>query len=271
MAADSASKRGALKKALCFGMVSAKLPLEDKFKMVKDCGFDGVEVGTVNDEKQVEATRAAAEKAGVCIHSIMNSGGWSSPLASPDPAVVEKGLNCMKTSLRNAKAFGADGVLLVPAGSVKPPMTREEAYERSQRNIKTLLALAQELGVVIAIENVWDNFILDPKMHVRYVDDFASPFVKAYFDVGNAVKFAPPQDWIRALGPRIKKIHLKDFDPKQKSPWVPLLEGTVNWREVRRALDEIGYEGYLTAELKGGDEAYLRDVSARIDKTIAGA
>ncbi len=264
------AKKAVLKKALCFGMVAGKLSLEEKFKLVKDCGFDGVEPGTVGDEKVVEEMKAAAEKAGVRIHSIMNSAHWGSPLASADPAVVEKGLAGMRTSLRNAKAFGADAVLLVPAGKLKPPMTREEAEQRSQEHIRTLLPLAEELGILIAIENVWDDFILNPDQLVRYVDAFKSPMVCAYFDVGNAVKFAPPQDWIRALGPRIKKVHLKDFDLNAMK-FVPLLEGTVDWKEVRRALDEIGYEGFVTAELKGGDEAYLRDVSARIDKIIAGA
>jgi len=285
--AAEGAKKAVLRKALCFSMVAGKMSLEDKFKLVKDCGFEGVEPGTINDPQRVEEMMAAAQKAGVRIHSIMNSAHWGSPLSSPDPAVVEKGLAGMRTSLQNAKAFGADAVLLVPA-VVKPPVTHEEAWKRSQENIKTLIPMAQELNVKIAIENVWNNFLLTPAEFVKYVDEFQSPFVCVYFDVGNYVKYGPPPDWIRAFGPRLKKIHLKDFKTavqKKKvtqpdgtvvekeevgGSFVPLLEGSIDWKEVKRALDEIGYNGFMTAELKGGDEAYLKDVSARMDKIIAG-
>lgn len=255
-----------LKKALIFSMLPRDLSLEDKFKLAKAVGFDGVEISPV-DEAQGKEMRAAAEKAGVRIHSII-FGGWHAPLSSADAAVIERGLRDVQNALRCAKTVGADAVLLVPA-VVNETTRYAEAYERSQKHIRTLIPLAKELGVIIAVENVWNKFLLSPIEFARYVDEFESPFIRAYFDVGNVVLFGFPQDWIRTLGKRIVKVHLKDFK-RQTNQFVALREGDVNWKEVRRALDEVGYNGFMTTELGGGDEAYLRDVSARVDKIIAG-
>ncbi|MCS6860201.1 MAG: sugar phosphate isomerase/epimerase [Abditibacteriales bacterium] len=266
VAASAQESKSPLKKALIFSMLPRDLSMEGKFQLAKAVGFDGVEIAPV-DEAQAQAMRAAAEKAGVRIHSII-FGGWHAPLSSADATVIERGLRDMQSALRCAKTVGADVVLLVPA-VVNESTRYVEAYERSQKHIRTLIPLAQELGVVIAVENVWNKFLLSPIEFARYVDEFESPFVRAYFDVGNVVLFGFPQDWIRTLGKRIVKVHLKDFK-QQSNQFVALREGDVNWKEVRRALDEIGYADFLTTELPGGDEAYLRDVSARVDKIIAG-
>jgi hexulose-6-phosphate isomerase len=171
-------------------------------------------------------------------------------------------------ALTSAKAFGCDAVLLVPA-IVTETVGYGDAYKRSQDNIRRLLPLAEEMRVIIAVENVWNKFLLSPLEFARYVDEFDSPWLKAYFDVGNVIVFGFAQDWIRTLGKRIVKIHLKDFK-RSGYKWTNLLEGDVNWPEVRKALDEIGYRGFLTPELSGGDEAYLADLSKRIDRIIAG-
>jgi hexulose-6-phosphate isomerase len=131
------------------------------------------------------------------------------------------------------------------------------------------MPLARKMRVVIGIENVWNKFLLSPLEFSRYVDEFDSSWVQAYFDVGNVILFGYAQDWIRTLGKRIVRIHLKDFK-RRGYKWTNLREGDVNWREVRRAFDEIGYRGYTTTELGGGDEAYLRDLSERIELIIAG-
>ncbi|NLV46987.1 MAG: sugar phosphate isomerase/epimerase, partial [Candidatus Hydrogenedentes bacterium] len=145
-----------------------------------------------------------------------------------------------------------------------------EAWERSHQHIPKLLPLAEELKITIAIEEVWNNFLLDSASEfARYVDEFKSPWVKAYFDVGNVLAYGAPEAWIRTLGKRIVKVHLKDFR-KEGRKWVNLRDGDVNWPEVMKAFGEIGYSGYLTPELSGGDEAYLRDLSERIDLIIAG-
>jgi hexulose-6-phosphate isomerase len=136
-----------------------------------------------------------------------------------------------------------------------------------------LLPLATELKVVIGMEEVWNKFLLSPLEMARYVDEFGSPYVKAYLDVGNMLFYGYPQDWIRTLGKRIHRVHLKDFmvdREKDQILWKNLGEGAVDWPEVRKAFAEIGYEGWVTAELEDGDAAYLKDVAARIDRFLAG-
>jgi hexulose-6-phosphate isomerase len=203
----------------------------------------------------------------------MNAEHWNSPLSSADPAVVDKSVAGMETSLRNAKLWGADAVLLVPA-VVNPQTSYNDAWTRSQKVIRErLLPLAAELKVVIAVEEVWNKFLLSPLEFVRYLDDFNSPWVKAYFDVCNIVFYAYPQDWIRTLGPRIVKVHLKDFQldrPNGKFYWKNLGEGDIDWVDVRKALGEINYDGWVTTEIAGGDAAYLKDVSGRLDRFLAG-
>ena len=211
--------------------------------------------------------RAAAEKAGLPIQSVIY-GGWDAPLSDPNPAVVERGLQSARAALQSAKWMGADDILLVPA--VVTPQTRyKDAYERSQKNIRALLPTAEKLGVMICIEEVWNKFLLSPLEFAQYIDAFRHPLVQAYFDVGNVVIWGYPEDWIRTLGKRIKKVHLKDFK-RATYQFVNLREGDVNWPEVRRAFTDVGFTGFMNTELDGGDEAYLRDVSARVDKIIAG-
>jgi len=177
----------------------------------------------------------------------------------------------METSLRNAAMWGADAVLLVPA-VVNPTTSYRQAWDRSQRVIKEqLLPLAQELKVIIAVEEVWNKFLLSPLEFARYVDDFQSPWLKAYFDVGNVVFYGFPQDWIRTLGPRIVKVHLKDFQldrPNGRFTWKNLGEGDINWPEVARALHEVKYNGYVTTEISGGPAEYLKDVVSRVDRLV---
>lgn len=265
-AAQVGRKNSKLQKALQFGMLPKQLSNADKFRLAKRCGFDGIEGSPMADLDAAQQLGKLARQAGVPIHSIVY-GGWGAPFSDPDPKVIAKGMEGMETALRSAKALGAETVLLVPA-VVKEDVSYGDAYKRSQRCIRKLLPLAEELGVIIAVENVWNKFLLSPLEFARYVDEFDSPWLKAYFDVGNVIIYGYAQDWIRTLGKRIVKIHLKDFKRKGYQ-WTNLLDGDVNWKEVRLALDEIGYNGFMTTELRGGDEAYLKDLSGRIDKIIA--
>ena len=255
-----------LLKAVQFGMLPEGLSNAEKCALAKKCGFEGIELnGPIADLAAAKELGEQAKQAGVPIHSIVN--GWGGPLSDPRPENVEKGIASMETSLRCAKAVGAGAVLLVPA-VVNEEVGYGEAWERSQKNVRKLLPLAKELQVIIAVENVWNKFLLSPLEFAKYVDEFDDVWLKAYIDVGNMILFGYAQDWLRTVGKRIVRIHLKDFKRKGYQ-WTNLLDGDVNWPQVRKALEEIGYHGYLTPELSRGDEAYLTDLVQRIDKIIA--
>jgi L-ribulose-5-phosphate 3-epimerase len=256
-----------LLKACQYRMLPKGLTDTERFALAKKCGFEGIELnGPIADLDAAREMGALAREAGVPIHGVVN--GWGGPLSDPKPENVEKGIASMETSLRCAKAVGADAVLLVPA-VVNDEVGYGEAWERSQKNVRKLLPLARELQVTIAVENVWNKFLLSPLEFAKYVDQFDDPRLKAYIDVGNMIQFGFAQDWLRTVGKRIVRIHLKDFKRKENRFTPNLLEGDVNWPQVRRALDEIGYHGFLTPELGAGDEAYLTDLAGRIDKIIA--
>ena len=272
-AQGDAPATGAPKKALLITMLPKELPFRDRFQMAVDAGFAGIEMQTVADAAEAEAIRAAAAATGLRIHSVMNMEHWKSPLSSADPAVVSRSVAGMEASLRNAKSWGADTVLLVPA-VVDAQTSYRDAWTRSQAVIRErLLPMARDLRVVVAVEEVWNKFLLSPLEFARYVDEFDSPWLKAYFDVGNIVFYGFPQDWIRTLGKRTVKVHLKDFQldrPGGRFAWKNLGEGDIDWAEVRKALAEVGYDGYVTTEIAGGDATYLKDVSARLDRFLAG-
>ncbi len=255
------------KKALILSMLPEGQGYVERFRLAAEVGFEGIEAPPISNPKERRKLRAASEATGVPIHSIIY-GGWHAPLSSADPRVVEQGLAEVRAAMECARDLGADTVLLVPA-VVNENTRYADAYTRSQQHIRKLLPHAERLKVVIAVENVWNNFLLSPLEFARYIDEFRSPWVKAYFDVGNVLAYGWSEDWIRTLGKRIHRVHLKDFrrGPRQ---FVNLLEGDVNWREVRRALEEVGYTGYLTAELGGGDRDYLRDLAQRIERIIQG-
>jgi L-ribulose-5-phosphate 3-epimerase len=268
--ASPAPAPGSMKKAMVISMLPEKISYRDRFKMARDAGFEAVEAQTIKDQGEAEAIKKAADEAKIRIHSVMNMDHWECPLSSPDPAVVEKSIEGMKVSLRNAKLWGADTVLLVPA-VVTPQVTYKQAWERSQKQIRRLIPLAQELKIVIAVEEVWNKFLLSPLEFATYVDEFKSPWVKTYLDVGNMLLFGYPQDWIHVQAKRIVKVHLKDFKQKEDGyAWVNLGDGDVNWPSVRKAFADVGYTGYVTTELDSGDEAYLRDLSKRVDRLVLG-
>jgi len=259
-----------IKKGLVFDMLPEKLSYGDRFKMARDVGFEVVQVPTQADAGKAEEIKKAADGAGIHIDSIMNMDHWKYPLSSSDHAMVEKSLAGMRTSLHNAKLWGADTVLLVPA-VVDAKTSYRDAWQRSQKEIRSLIPLAEELKVIIAIEEVWNKFLLSPLEMAKYIDEFQSPWIKAWFDVGNVVLYGYPQDWIHTLGKRIVKVHLKDFKRKEDGyAWVNLGDGDVDWSAVRQAFADIGYSGSAITELDGGDEPYLRDVSGRIDRLLLG-
>jgi L-ribulose-5-phosphate 3-epimerase len=269
----AAQPAAGIKKSVLISMLPKDRSYAERFAIGREAGFDAIEMQTVVKEDEAAEIQEAAKKTGLRVHSVMNSDHWRYPLSSNDPAAVTRSVEGMQTSLRNAKLWGAETVLLVPA-VVDAGTSYKDAWTRSQRVIRErLLPMAADMKVVIAVEEVWNKFLLSPIEFNKYVDDFQSPWLKAYFDVGNVVLYAFPQDWIRTLGPRIAKIHLKDFNFDRSNgrfAWKNIGEGDIDWPEVRRALTEIGYAGYVTTEVNGGDAAYLKDLASRVDRFLAG-
>jgi L-ribulose-5-phosphate 3-epimerase len=269
--AFAASTRLPIRKAVLFEMLPKSMTIADRLKLAVDTGFEATECPTTPDDRTAEEIKKASEAAKLPIHSVMNMAHWKYPLSSADPAVVAESVKGMQTSLRNARFWGAETVLLVPA-VVNPQTSYQDAWVRSQQQIRKLLPMAEELKVIIAVEEVWNKFLLSPLEYARYIDDFQSPWLRSYFDVGNVVLTGYPQDWIRTVGKRIAKLHIKDFRfRKMLAEFVPLREGDIQWPEVHKALAEIGYRGTATVELDSGDAAYLREVNRRFELILSGA
>jgi L-ribulose-5-phosphate 3-epimerase len=269
-AAAPGAARLPIRKGVLLGMLPRNLSYAERCRLAREAGFEELECGTVESPAEAEEIKKAAEAAGLRIHSVMNQAHWKFPLSSSDPEVVARSMKGMETSLENARYWGADVVLLVPA-VVNAQTGYREAWQRSERQIRQLIPLAEKHRVRIAVENVWNKFLLSPLEFAQYVDQFNSPWVRAYFDVGNVVLVGFPQDWIRTLGKRIVRVHLKDFRFRNRlAEFVALGEGDVNWPEVYKALGEIGYQGTATVELPGGDLDYLKEVSRRVDRILEG-
>ena len=261
------------KKAVLISMLAKDLSYAQRFAIARDAGFDAIEMQTVARDDEAVEIRDAANKAGLRIHSVMNADHWRFLLSSSDREAVNRGVAGMEVSLRNASRWGADAVLLVPA-VVDQTTSYRDAWTRSQQVIRErVLPLARELKVIVAVEEVWNKFLLSPLEFARYVDELDSPWLKAYFDVGNVVFYGYPQDWIRTLGARIAKVHLKDFHldrPNGRFAWTNIGDGDIDWLEVRRAFDDAGYTGFFTTEVAAGDAAYLKDLAGRVDRFLAG-
>lgn len=211
---------------------------------------EGGELSLNTSDEEILDIRKYAESNGIFIKSLATSELWKYPLSTKDEEKRKRGIEIVKGMLHAAKLLGAEAVLVVP-GLVDEENDYESVYRTSQASIKELEAYARAQGVIIAIENVWNKFLLSPLEYRDYIDSFNSEFIKAYFDVGNVLNFGYPEQWIRILGHRIVKVHVKDFRTAAGNGWgfVTLLEGSVNWKKVREALIEVGYEGILTAEI----------------------
>jgi hexulose-6-phosphate isomerase len=260
------------KKALKYSMVGIKAPLVEQFQILKEIGYDGIDMDKPADHAEVHQ---AQKESGLIVHGVVDYVHWKQPLSHPDPAVREAGVEGLKTALRDSKAYGGTTVLLV-VGVVNKDISYADAYKRTQEEIRKVLPLAAELQIKIAFENVWNMFLLSPLEFARYIDDFESPWVGAYFDIGNVVNYGWPEQWIRTLGKRIVKLDIKEYSRKlrdEKGPYAgfaaELGDGDVEWPVVLKALDEIGFTGWGTAEVKGGDRDRLLEVSQRMDRVLA--
>ena len=264
---------GTIKKAVKFGMVQEDISILDKFELLQSIGFDGVEMDSPStlDRDEVIAARDAT---GLPIHGVVDSVHWQKTLSDADASVRAEGIAGLRTAIDDSRAYGGSTVLLVPA-VVNKGVSYASAYARSQEEIRKVLPMAQEYGIKIAIENVWNMFLLSPLECARYVDEFESDSIGWYFDVGNIVNYGWPEHWIRTLGHRILKLDIKEYSRgirDQEGPYAgfraPLGEGDCDWPAVTEALSDIGYEGWATAEISGGDATRLRDIAARMDRIL---
>ncbi len=275
LAQEPTSKKRGLKKAVNLGMVQAEgATVADKFKMVRDAGFDGIELNRP-DAIPLDELVKARDASGLTIAGVICSTHWGKPLTHPDPAVREQGMRGLKLALQESGELGCERLLLVP-GVVNQEVSYADAYARSQAAIREALPFAEKAKCRIAVENVWNQFLLSPIEAARFIDELGSPWVGWHFDIGNVITFGWPEQWVRILGKRILNLHIKEFSRKKRDAEglakgfnVELGEGDVGWPRVMAALDEIGYEGFGILEVPGGDAARLKFLAERTDTLFA--
>lgn len=269
------SARHKMKKAVNLSMVKLDgASVAERFQAVKAAGFDGIELNRP-DEIPLDEVLRARDASGLEIAGVTCSTHWGKPLSHPDPAVREQGMRGLKLALKDAGELGCKRLLLVP-GVVNKEVSYADAYTRSLAAIKEAIPFAEAAGCKIAIENVWNHFLLSPLEAARFVDEIGSPWVGFHFDIGNVINYGWPEQWIRTLGSRIINLHLKEFSRSKRDKeglWkgfeVELGEGDNDWPAIMKALDDIGYQGYGIAEVPGGDAARLKFLAERIDKIVS--
>ncbi|WDE97638.1 sugar phosphate isomerase/epimerase [Lentisphaera profundi] len=261
-----------IKFALKYGMIKTKASVLDKFKLVKELGYDGIEVNGPSNNR--EAFKAASEASGLPIHGVVCSTHWKLQLSDPDESIRAKGLEGFKQAIRDAKFYGASSVLLVPA-KVRKGVTFEECWERSIIEIKKALPLAKELGINILLENVWNDFLTTPEDTLKYINELNSDLVGSYFDIGNTVRYNPPASWPPVLGNKIMKLDVKPYvkQPKGQNLYkgfqAKIGQDDNDWPAVCKALKAINYSGWATAEVGGGDKERLAEILANMQKVFS--
>lgn len=246
--------RGKIRKAVKYHMITGdRSPLE-KLTMLKELGFDGVEPRVSEPDR--EAIRQAAEATGVTVHGVVNS-------SNPD----------IKSAVDVADFYGATSVLCVVPANAKGSYL--ENYRERQRILREAAPYAERKGVQLLIENVWASFLIEPLAMARFVDEIDSPAVGVYFDIGNNIRWGNAYHWIEVLGKRIGKLDVKEYSRKLQVDEglragfnVEIGEGSVDWARVRGELAKLDYEGWATAEVKGGDRERLADIARRMDRVL---
>lgn len=270
-AVSTASASG-FRKSIMWGTVGMEGSVLDKCKAIKAAGFDAIEPNSHMDRQEVlDAVKAT----GLTISSVCCSTHWSNPLSHPDAAVRQAGLEGMMVALEDAKTYGTDAVLLVP-GVVNDEVTYDECWSRSTEEIKKLIPYAEKAKAKICIENVWNSFILSPVEACGYIDQFDSEYVRFYFDCGNILVYGWPEQWIRILGDRIGRIHIKEFSrdkADKQGRWegfnAKLTEGNVDWAKVMKEARRKYKGGWMTTE-QGSSKSLeeLKDLNDRLDKIL---
>ena len=269
-----------LRKTLKIGMIRSKGSLTDKFRIAKEAGFEGVELNVPGIN--IDAAKQAVQETGIVIDGTVGGYHWGQRHTDPDPEVRKIALEKLKQGITETAAVGGTTMLLVP-GHGKDG-SDDEVMERAQIAIRAALPLAKEKGVSILIENVWNDFCYDHEggndqtadRLASFIDSFESPWVGVQYDIGNHWKYGDPADWIRTLNKRIKKLDTKGFSRKD-GRFTKITEGDIDWASVEKALRDIGFTGWLAAEVGGGDLTRLKEVrdhmeeSLHCNKSVAGA
>lgn len=281
--AQAAGNVSAFRKGICSINFDSKKPLAVCFREAKAAGFEGMEIalgeqvglGTSSDD--LNRIREGADKLGLTIVSVWVSGVISqTPLNDADPKVRAQGIAAIMKGIRIASTLGSGAILLVP-GEVgwgkKLKHGYQETWDRFSEELPKVISAAEDARVTLTLEEVWNRFLVSPLEMRTFVDQFHSPYLKSHFDTGNVLQYGFPEDWIRTLGPRIHRVHLKDYklsDRFEQGKFVDLLQGSVDWPAVMGAFRETGFRGFLTPELSpNGDPDQLRKISAAWDRIVA--
>lgn len=273
--ASSQKTRPLNKVSLKWGMVEEPdMSIMDKFMLLADLGYDGVELDAPN-ELPVGEVLAARDRSGLAIPGVINSMHWKTPLTDPDPAVRQQCIQSIRTAMDNAREYGATTVLVVP-GVVNATTSYREAYDRARDGLSQVLDHAEATGISVALENVWNNFLISPLEAARFVEQFNTPRIGWYFDVGNVLRYGHPEHWVEALGRHILKVDVKEFSLEKMNGlglWkgfdVDLGEGDCDWAAVNRALATAGYSGWGSIEMPGGDRHRLKALKDGFDRVAA--
>ena len=247
-----------------------------EFEAVEPC-LGGNELNLKTTRAQCEAIREEADRIGVGLSSVATGLYWDTSLTDPKKTVREKAKRITRKLIDVAKWLGQDAVLVVP-GAVDvffnpdaPVVPYDAVWDRSLEALKELAPYAEEAGVHICVENVWNKFLLSPLEMRQFVDEINSPYVGCYFDAGNVMLLGYPQHWIPILGSRIKRVHIKGYQTGDHtvSGFVDLLKGNVPWKEVMKALRKVGYDGPITAEMVPPTKGVLPRTSKAMDTILA--
>ena len=255
---DPKSFKGQIKKAVKFGTK----PNEAQMQKLKDLGFDGIEGSAPG--LQVEPMKQACQKIDLPMHGVVYNKHWKVRLSDPDPKVREESRKGLAQAMKDSNGVGGTSVLLVPGRVKGEKETHKQVWSRSVEQIRKLIPLAEELQVHILIETVWNGFCYKPEEFRDYIDAIDSPWVKAYYDIGNMQKFAPSHEWIRILGKRTLKLDVKDWG--SKNGFCPLGQGDVDWKKVRNELEKIEFTGWATRE---GNDGGVEKTAQLMDDLLA--
>lgn len=221
--------------------------------------------------QDAKALRALAASEGMILPSLASGLYWSYPLTASDPAVREKAQDIVRRQLDCAVELGVGAILVVP-GAVgrgfwggSDNVSYADAYARALEGVRAVAPYAEQAGVTIALENVWNNFLLSPLEFARFVDEAGSPAVAAYFDIGNVIRTGEAEHWIEVLGQRISRVHIKDYKRSVGTldGFCDLLAGDVNFPAAVKALREAGYDNAVTAEMNIASQ----DMLAVVERT----